>query len=142
MRSRQTYLKTEIYFLSFFFFLSFFLFPFLWFYALNKSALGETDFEHSLVLTSCSTLQFFNFSSIPWHGQSGHTCHPAIHCASLAWITECYAAPLVTKYFSPNPYLGKQRISLINKSPKDVPLSTCLYYLQPNSVIWYVLFMC
>ena len=54
----------------------------------------------------------FWFIPLSQHSQLGYLWLPTPHCAALVWLTGRYAMPLVTKYFSPSPYLEKWRISL------------------------------
>ena len=58
----------------------------------------------------CSGVQFFN--SPPLHSQLSYLWLPTPHCAAPAWLTGHHAMPTVTSCFPPNPWLGKQRISL------------------------------
>ena len=38
--------------------------------------------------------------------------HHTTHCPAPMQLTGCHIVPLITWYFPPNPYLGKQIISL------------------------------
>ena len=80
-------------------------------FSLCKTPLGETEClgtSYSL-LTGCLSIQFFNSSH---HGHLGHLLLPTAHCAEPVWLARRHAAPLVTKCYLPNLYLGKQRVSL------------------------------
>ena len=54
----------------------------------------------------------FLFTSLSQHSQLGYLWLPTPHCAALVWLTGHHGIPLVAKCFQPNPYLGKQKISL------------------------------
>ena len=60
------------------------------------------------------------------HSQLGYLWLPTLHYAASVWLTGYYATPLVTRCFPPNPYLGKQRISLgmidiLSMCPAHIP---------------------
>ena len=61
----------------------------------------------------CSGIHFF-YSPAPLsnYSQLGRLWLPSPHCAVPVWLTRHHAMPVVTRWFLPNPYLGKQRVSL------------------------------
>ena len=74
---------------------------------LNKTFFGETGCLGNpyFLLTGCLGIQFFN--SPPFS-----LWLPTPHCAAPMWLRGRYTMSLVTRCFPPNPYPGKQRISL------------------------------
>ena len=80
---------------------------------LYKTPLGETGCSGKhFLFTGCLSIQFFDSPPFSQHSRLGCLWLPTSDCAAPVWLTRCHATPLVAKCFSPNPYLGKQRISL------------------------------
>ena len=113
-----------IFFFLFFVFFTFFAFLYLVYYyaffmllcSLPNSLRVKRTVEQLLVFTGCSSIKFFNSSLFSEHSELGYLQYPIrtfiTHCAVPAWLTGGHDAALLTKYFSPNHYIGKQRISL------------------------------
>ena len=68
--------------------------------------------EQPLLFTGCSSVQFFNSPPIPKHGRPGHLWYPTTRCVVLVWLTGRHATIFFTKYFPPNLYLERLKVSL------------------------------
>ena len=78
--------------------------------SLCKTHFGETGcLGNPYFLIGCLSIQFFG-SPITQSARSPMVTYP--HCAAPVWLTGSHAAPLVTRYFPPNHYLGRRRTSL------------------------------
>ena len=78
----------------------------------------------------CSGSRFL-IHSLSQHSQLGYIWLSTPHCTATMWLTGRYATPLVTRWFPPNPCLGKQRISTWGeKYFKHVPPLTNLIYFS------------
>ena len=79
-------------------------------FSLCKTPFGETGCLDNL----CFCLLVAYASSFLIHPTQSVRLPMVItpHCAAPVWLTGHYTVPLVTRCFPPNPYLGKQRISL------------------------------
>ena len=90
--------------------------------------------EQHLVFIGCSNIQFLN--SLPFRTVSettqGTLLLTVYHSCDLQDGILHYF--LVTRYFSLNPYLGKQRISQGCKYPMHLLLLTYFTYLQLNKI--------
>ena len=65
----------------------------------------------------------FWFTPLSQHSHLGYLWLPTSHCLAPVLLTGHHAIPVITKCFPPNPYLGKQRISLVVATI----LSICLW---------------
>ena len=66
------------------------------------------------------------FSLISQHSQLGYLWLPNHHCVAPVWLKGHHVIPFVIKCFPPNPYPGKQRISLGVTSILSICLCLCL----------------
>ena len=104
----------------------------------NKIPLGETgcnflgyfslpatlhhDYFQLSTFLNYPGVQFFD-SPLSQYSQLGYFWLLTPHCAAPVWLKRGYVTSLVTRYFPPNPYLGKQKTSVGVTST----LSICLW---------------